>query len=55
VVAGVVAGAWALVSMADAILVLFVSVFSVAVLSPVVAAMERRLGGAGRCAPRCSC
>jgi predicted PurR-regulated permease PerM len=44
VLAGVVAVAWALVSMADALLVLFVSVFSVAVLSPVVAAMERRLG-----------
>jgi hypothetical protein len=47
--------AWALVSMADALIVLFVSVFSIAVLSPVVAAMERRLVGAGRCAPRCSC
>ncbi len=50
-VAGVVAVAWALASMADALLVLFVSVFSVAVFSPVVAAMERRLGWSrGLCA-----
>jgi predicted PurR-regulated permease PerM len=43
-VAGTVALAWAVANMADALLVLFVSVFSVAVLSPVVAAMERRWG-----------
>jgi predicted PurR-regulated permease PerM len=42
-VAGAVAIAWALASIADVLLVIFVSVFSVAVLSPVVAAMERRL------------
>jgi predicted PurR-regulated permease PerM len=50
-VAGVVAIAWALVSMADALLVLFVSVFSVAVFSPVVTAIERRSGWSrGLCA-----
>ena len=43
-VAGVVAVAWALASIASVLLVIFVSVFSVAVLSPVVTAMERRLG-----------
>src|SRR6476646_5627823 len=43
-VAGVVAVAWALTSIASVLLVLFVSLFSVAVLSPVVSAMERRLG-----------
>ena len=42
-VAGVVAVAWALASIASVLLVLFVSLFSVAVLSPVVSAMERRL------------
>jgi predicted PurR-regulated permease PerM len=42
-VAGVVAVAWALASIASVLLVLFVSLFSVAVLSPVVGAMERRL------------
>ncbi|MGH3129126.1 MAG: AI-2E family transporter [Gaiellaceae bacterium] len=42
-VAGVVAVAWALASIASVLLVIFVSVFSVAVLSPVVSAMERRL------------
>jgi predicted PurR-regulated permease PerM len=42
-VAGAVGVAWALVSIADVLLVMFVSVFSIAVLSPVVAAMERRL------------
>ena len=42
-VAGVVAVAWALTSIASVLLVLFVSTFSVAVLSPVVTAMERRL------------
>ncbi len=43
-VAGVVAIAWALASIANVLLVIFVSLFSVAVLSPVVSAMERRLG-----------
>ena len=42
-VAGVVAVAWALTSIASVLLVIFVSTFSVAVLSPVVTAMERRL------------
>jgi predicted PurR-regulated permease PerM len=42
-VAGAVAVAWALVSIADVLLVILVSVFSVAVLSPVATAMERRL------------
>ena len=42
-IAGVVAVAWALASIASVLLVLFVSLFSVAVLSPVVSAMERRL------------
>ncbi len=42
-IAGVVAVAWALASIASVLLVIFVSVFSVAVLSPVVGAMERRL------------
>ena len=35
--------AWALASIASVLLVIFVSFFSVAVLSPVVSAMERRL------------
>ena len=43
-VAGVVAIAWALASIANVLLVIFVSLFSVAVLLPVVSAMERRLG-----------
>jgi predicted PurR-regulated permease PerM len=43
-VAGAVAIAWALASIANVLLVIFVSLFSVAVLSPVVTAMERRLG-----------
>ncbi|MET0938902.1 MAG: AI-2E family transporter [Gaiellaceae bacterium] len=43
-VAGVVAVAWALASIANVLLVIFVSVFSIAVLSPVVSGMERRLG-----------
>ena len=47
-VAGVVAVAWALASIASVLLVIFVSVFSVAVLSPVVTAMERRLGWSRR-------
>jgi predicted PurR-regulated permease PerM len=42
-IAGVVAVAWALASIASVLLVIFVSSFSVAVLSPVVSAMERRL------------
>ena len=42
--AAVVAIAWAAVSIADVLLVIFVSVFSVAVLSPVVAVMQRRSG-----------
>jgi len=42
-VAGAVAIAWALASIADVLLLIFVSVFSVAVLSPVVTAMERAL------------
>jgi predicted PurR-regulated permease PerM len=43
-VAAAVAVAWALASIASVLLVLLVSVFSVAVLSPVVSAMERRSG-----------
>jgi predicted PurR-regulated permease PerM len=43
-VAGAVAIAWALASIASVLLVLLVSVFSVAVLTPVVDAMERRSG-----------
>jgi predicted PurR-regulated permease PerM len=43
-VAGAVAIAWSLASIANVLLAIFVSVFSVAVLSPVVTAMERRLG-----------
>ena len=43
-VAGAVAIASALVSIANVLLVIFVSIFNVAVLSPVVTAMERRLG-----------
>jgi predicted PurR-regulated permease PerM len=42
-VAGAVAIAWALASIANVLLLIFVSVFSVAVLSPVVTAMERAL------------
>ncbi len=38
-----VALAWALASIGDVLLLIFVSIFSVAVLSPVVGAMERRL------------
>ena len=40
-IAGVVAVAWALASIANVLLVIFVSLFGVAVLSPVVSAMER--------------
>jgi predicted PurR-regulated permease PerM len=43
-VAATVAVAWALVSVTDVLLMIFVSVFSVAVLLPVVNAMERRFG-----------
>jgi predicted PurR-regulated permease PerM len=43
-VAAAVAIAWALASIANVLLVLFVSLFSVAVLLPVVGVMERRLG-----------
>jgi predicted PurR-regulated permease PerM len=43
-VAGVVAVAWALASIASVLLMIFVSAFSIAVLSPVVDALERRLG-----------
>jgi predicted PurR-regulated permease PerM len=42
-VGAAVAIAWALASIADVLLVLLVSIFSVAVLLPVVSAMERRL------------
>jgi len=47
-VAGVAATAWALSSIASVLLVLFVSLFSTAVLSPVVTLMERRLGWSRR-------
>jgi predicted PurR-regulated permease PerM len=43
-VAGIAAVAWALASIANVLLVILVSLFSVAVLSPVVSAMERRFG-----------
>jgi predicted PurR-regulated permease PerM len=43
-VAATVAVAWALVSVTDVLLVIFVSVFSVAVLLPVVKVMEERFG-----------
>jgi predicted PurR-regulated permease PerM len=43
-VAGAVAAAWAVASIAAVLLVIFVSLFSVAVLTPVVDAMERRFG-----------
>ena len=50
-VAGAVAIAWALASIGSVLLVIFVSIFSVAVLSPVVSAMERRSGRSrGLCA-----
>ena len=55
-VAGAVAIAWALASIGNVLLLIFVSIFSVAVLSPVVSAMERRLAlEPGGCAPRCWC
>ena len=47
-VAGAVAIAWALASIANVLLVIFVSVFGVAVLLPVVTWMERRLGWSRR-------
>ena len=47
-VAGAVAIAWALASIANVLLVIFVSLFSVAVLLPVVTWMERRLGWSRR-------
>ena len=47
-VAGAVAIAWALASIANVLLVIFVSVFSVAVLLPVVTWMEQRLGWSRR-------
>jgi predicted PurR-regulated permease PerM len=43
-IAAAAALAWALVSIASVLLVIFVSVFCIAVLLPVVNAMERRLG-----------
>jgi predicted PurR-regulated permease PerM len=43
-IAAAAALAWALVSISSVLLVIFVSVFSIAVLLPVVTAMERRLG-----------
>jgi predicted PurR-regulated permease PerM len=46
--AGVAATAWALASIASVLLVIFVAMFSIAVLSPVVTAMERRLGWSRR-------
>jgi predicted PurR-regulated permease PerM len=44
VAAGIVAVAGALAPIGSALLTIFVSFFSVAVLSPVATAMERRLG-----------
>ena len=50
-VAALAAVTWALASIANVLLVIFVSLFGVAVLSPVVSAMERRLGWSrGLCA-----
>jgi predicted PurR-regulated permease PerM len=50
-IAGAVAIAWAVASIANVLLLVFVSVFNVAVLSPVVKAMQRRFGwSGGRCA-----
>jgi predicted PurR-regulated permease PerM len=43
-IAAAAALAWALVSIASVLLVIFVSLFCIAVLLPVVTAMERRLG-----------
>ena len=47
-IAGAVAIAWALASIANVLLVIFVSLFSVAVLLPVVTWMEQRLGWSRR-------
>jgi predicted PurR-regulated permease PerM len=47
-VAAVVAVAWALTSIGSVLLIIFVSIFGIAVLSPVVSAMERRLGWSRR-------
>jgi predicted PurR-regulated permease PerM len=47
-IAGAVAIGWALASVANVLLMIFVSVFSVAVLLPVVTAMERRSGRSRR-------
>jgi predicted PurR-regulated permease PerM len=50
-VAVAVASAWALASIGNVLLLIFVAVFNVAVLSPVVSVMERRLGWSrGLCA-----
>jgi predicted PurR-regulated permease PerM len=50
-VAGIAAVAWALASIANVLLVILVSLFSVAVLSPVVTEMERRFAWSrGLCA-----
>jgi predicted PurR-regulated permease PerM len=50
-IAGLAAVAWALASIANVLLIILVSLFGVAVLSPVVSAMERRLGWSrGLCA-----
>ena len=54
-VAGAVALAWALNSIANILLVLFVALFGVAVLSPVVTAMERRFRAAAACVRSCWC
>jgi len=43
-VAVAVASAWALASIGNVVLLIFVAVFNVAVLSPVVSVMEKRLG-----------
>ena len=55
IVAAIVAIAFALGSIGDVLLLFFVSMFSIAVLSPVVYAMERRLPWGRRCARRCWC
>ena len=47
-IAGAVAVAWAVASVAKVLLMIFVSVFGVAVLVPVVTAMERRFGWSRR-------
>ena len=50
-----VAIAWALTSIANVLLVILVSLFSVAVLSPVVTAMNAASAGAEGCPRPCSC